>query len=792
MTLRGTVQDGQSALITPLLHASLHGHVQCVKALLDRGAQTNLQDKDGHNALMNASLYGHVECVNVLLGRGARPNLQDKDGRTALHWAAERNHIGTVKALLATPGIDVNIQDSHGVIPLKLATKYEVLAMLQKYTISCEDYPIHSFGKVILCGDTGSGKSTLAKGKPPGATLPGPVKPLTAGIVPHLIKNQEMNMMLYDLAGHLPPPSSCCSTFIMLLNLLLDIEDIAAQLYYWSAMIGDVCYKCPQQSSVIVVGTHADGIADRGLLESLCGAVERVARDALKMHTFVGVTAINATAIHGKIMKSFISSLRLTNDSVIAKHPAISLNSHMVYAFLIDKVPPHQDAISLPQLVILLGQEEPKVLPTEASQITLLLKTLSNKGFIVFLEGDEVNSWIVIRPESLLEKVNGVLFAPSFFKEHLPIASNTGVISVAVLRQHFPEPTYNIDMIVQFMKSFELCVPITLTNVDTNMTPAGSPNTPSTDPGPLLFFPACVSVEMPSSVIIPQRGFGWQINTADTNQFFSPRCVHALFTRLAHGWALPRVELALIAGQKGYNRRCTVWSRGISWMNKRAVTTVVEIKDNSRCLSCTITPSNESSPKYLLSVIKFIKEACVEFCPSVSLVEFITCPADATSDHTPARVELPLLKETVQTKENELIDSTGEKQVIVSEWMKVEPRLLDLIGMEKNEELATPSHPTLGQLLHFTGKAATFNVVALVGTAYFNMGVLLLKDETGAVVQALEHEHMRNAERINQDIFSRWLQGKGAQPVAWPTLIGVLRKIGLCVLADDIEGGLKK
>ena len=82
---------------------------------------------------------------------------------TALHWAAQYNHIGTVKALLATPGIDVNIQDSRGRIPLKLATKYEVLAMLRKYTTSCEDYPIHSFGKVILCGDTGSGKSTLAQ-----------------------------------------------------------------------------------------------------------------------------------------------------------------------------------------------------------------------------------------------------------------------------------------------------------------------------------------------------------------------------------------------------------------------------------------------------------------------------------------------------------------------------------------------------------------------------------------------------------------------------------------------------
>ena len=82
---------------------------------------------------------------------------------TALHCAAANSKVDTVKALLATPGIDVNIQHSSGLIPLKMATKYEVLTMLRKYTTSCEDYPIHSFGKVILCGDTGSGKSTLAQ-----------------------------------------------------------------------------------------------------------------------------------------------------------------------------------------------------------------------------------------------------------------------------------------------------------------------------------------------------------------------------------------------------------------------------------------------------------------------------------------------------------------------------------------------------------------------------------------------------------------------------------------------------
>ena len=73
------------------------------------------------------------------------------------------SHVGSVRALLATPGINVNIQGFDGLIPLKVATKFEIIAMLKKYTTNCEDYPIHSFGKVILCGDTGSGKTTLAQ-----------------------------------------------------------------------------------------------------------------------------------------------------------------------------------------------------------------------------------------------------------------------------------------------------------------------------------------------------------------------------------------------------------------------------------------------------------------------------------------------------------------------------------------------------------------------------------------------------------------------------------------------------
>ena len=102
-----------------------------------------------------------------------------------------------------------------------------------------------------------------------------PVKALTAGIISHRVKSLKANMTIYDLAGHREYYSSHSSIlehisnttpsiFLLLVNLLLTIKDITAQLYYWSALIGNVCSKCSQQSSIIVVGTHADCISDEG------------------------------------------------------------------------------------------------------------------------------------------------------------------------------------------------------------------------------------------------------------------------------------------------------------------------------------------------------------------------------------------------------------------------------------------------------------------------------------------------------------------------------------------------
>ena len=59
----------------------------------------------------------------------------------------------------------MNIRNYKHRTPLMMATKYDVITLLQKYTTCYEDYPVHTFNKVILCGDAGAGKSSLAKVK---------------------------------------------------------------------------------------------------------------------------------------------------------------------------------------------------------------------------------------------------------------------------------------------------------------------------------------------------------------------------------------------------------------------------------------------------------------------------------------------------------------------------------------------------------------------------------------------------------------------------------------------------
>ena len=56
-------------------------------------------DNEGKTALHVASLEGHSEAVKLLLEAGAEVDAEDDNGQTPLSWAAENGHSEAVKLL---------------------------------------------------------------------------------------------------------------------------------------------------------------------------------------------------------------------------------------------------------------------------------------------------------------------------------------------------------------------------------------------------------------------------------------------------------------------------------------------------------------------------------------------------------------------------------------------------------------------------------------------------------------------------------------------------------------------
>ena len=81
------------------LTAAAHGVKERVlDLLLRRGAEIDLQDKDGDTALMLAAEHNRPAVVLRLLRAGADMKLRDAAGKTALQWAKEEGHAECVQA----------------------------------------------------------------------------------------------------------------------------------------------------------------------------------------------------------------------------------------------------------------------------------------------------------------------------------------------------------------------------------------------------------------------------------------------------------------------------------------------------------------------------------------------------------------------------------------------------------------------------------------------------------------------------------------------------------------------
>ena len=78
--------------VTSLMFAAFKGYEQCVKDLIEAGADVNQTDKDNYTAIMWAVRNGQLNCVNALVKPGADVNKSGHKGNTALHSAAWHGH----------------------------------------------------------------------------------------------------------------------------------------------------------------------------------------------------------------------------------------------------------------------------------------------------------------------------------------------------------------------------------------------------------------------------------------------------------------------------------------------------------------------------------------------------------------------------------------------------------------------------------------------------------------------------------------------------------------------------
>mmetsp|Transcript_1183 Transcript_1183/g.1523 ORF Transcript_1183/g.1523 Transcript_1183/m.1523 type:complete len:249 (+) Transcript_1183:180-926(+) len=85
---------------TPLICASMRGHYNVVKYLLQHGAEIDAVNKHGSSALYQAASFGHQHVVSLLLLYGAQLELASKIGGTPLNAAVSAGHEAIVQLLL--------------------------------------------------------------------------------------------------------------------------------------------------------------------------------------------------------------------------------------------------------------------------------------------------------------------------------------------------------------------------------------------------------------------------------------------------------------------------------------------------------------------------------------------------------------------------------------------------------------------------------------------------------------------------------------------------------------------
>jgi ankyrin repeat protein len=647
---------------TPLHFACRGGQYHTVRFLMSqKGCDVFRTDKIGNNILHKACCSGNLEILKHIISSTSHDfNCQNIDKRTPLHSACYCGQVNVVNYILSTGNVDPLQRDKNGnspieVIPSYCENKYDILKLFHPFSQCRIDYPIETYCKVYFCGNPATGKSSLAEvisyrsNKPKNYqfdpfNIISDVKPYTTGIIPRQLKSHDVgNVIVYDFAGHPEYYSSHAGVmentmlkspgvFVIFINAVETNNEIKKQLCYWANFVKCASHKAKNESEIIIVASHADQMLHESKnFENKKEFINTLARRLLNSQQckYKNCVGVDCHRPGGLGITQCMEQLSICCKEVLARSDRISFYCHVLYAFLQKKV--KTCAICLTSLLHLIKDQNDPSLPYREDLLINLLKTLHDKGLILFLQGSDRSSWVIIDITSLLHIVNGKIFSPKTFDEHHSLCSNTGIVPLSVLHDLFPD--YDFNMLVSFLSILEFCHLIdanTFNDITTNMLPGDS-----LQKEPLLFFPALINVDIPETVRNSQNDFGWCLWCPHAHQFFSTRFLHVLLLRIAYKYALKCSSHAAgtvhCSSIYKWQRSCIVWKNGIQFERDFSKVTVIvsELNRSVILLLKSLEGNNSQIHSCLIRcyLINELLQMCKEFCPFCNVQECIIYPA---------------------------------------------------------------------------------------------------------------------------------------------------------------------
>ncbi|KAK1238953.1 hypothetical protein MKX08_006014 [Trichoderma sp. CBMAI-0020] len=111
--------------------ASIGGHVDVIKELVQKDFQVDHADNNGYTSLLHTARLGHLKALRFLLQNGASTAKKSQDDSTALHLSSRIGHLSAVKELMDRS--DCGYEDKEGYTALHRAAAggcFEVVAYL--------------------------------------------------------------------------------------------------------------------------------------------------------------------------------------------------------------------------------------------------------------------------------------------------------------------------------------------------------------------------------------------------------------------------------------------------------------------------------------------------------------------------------------------------------------------------------------------------------------------------------------------------------------------------------------